>query len=100
MTVIGRCKGCDRSAVLIDGICQKCLTDPRRGPRWAELAARCRKEPAIALQVYHSLNTDMQKKLFVIMFGCPPGIESPFEFSEEHEAGAVITQFPVLVSRT
>jgi hypothetical protein len=73
---IGRCKGCNEPGRLDDGVCQACLTAPNRGRRWAELAARCRREPAVARAMYHHISDKRTRRVFVAMFGFP-GAEVP-----------------------
>ncbi len=66
---IGRCLGCDKCARLDGGVCMECLSSPRRGRRWAELANRCRTEPEFALAVYAQIRTDRARAMFLSIFG-------------------------------
>ena len=68
---IGSCKGCDRRAELHNGVCIECLTDPRRGRKWAEMMHKCRTDPAYAVRIYERIQTDYGKKFFAMMFGDP-----------------------------
>jgi predicted amidophosphoribosyltransferase len=70
-TQIGRCKGCNKHTILDDGVCPECLNGPNRGRKWAELAYKCRQDPAYAKKVYSSINTESGRKLFIMMFGTP-----------------------------
>lgn len=74
---IGRCKGCDRPRQLDDGVCEECLHAPSRGRTWAERAHRCRTDPEFAKQVYDAIATATGKKIFMAMFGVPPGAAPP-----------------------
>ena len=100
VTEIGRCKGCDRRGRLESGVCQECLTSPKRGRKWAEMSHRCRTEPAFALACYNAIKLSSGKKLFEIMYGLPPGavptgkptlrVVGGDEFSEEEQVALVL----------
>ncbi len=78
VTSIGRCIGCDRGPRRVeDGICQECIEHPKRGREWARRAHRCRTEPDFALKTYSEIRTPRGRKLFVALFGLPPGAPPP-----------------------
>lgn len=69
-TEIGRCIGCDHPSRLHDGACDRCLT--LRGRRWIIMSARCRIDPAFALEVFSRITDDRGRGLFLRMYG--PGV--------------------------
>jgi hypothetical protein len=67
---IGRCIGCYERARLHDGACEDCLT--RRGRKWVITSARCRIDPAFALEVFSRITNDRGRRDFLRMYG--PGV--------------------------
>lgn len=70
---IGRCMGCDGMSRLDEGVCAKCLNDPKRGRKWAEQAHRCRTDPDFALSVYSRIRSESGRRMFEAAFGKPGG---------------------------
>lgn len=76
VTCIGRCKGCDRMRRVSDGVCEECLSAPG-GRQRAERCHRCRTDPEYAAMTYNFIKTESGKKIFIGMFGLPPGVTAP-----------------------
>lgn len=72
---IGRCEGCDVPSRLDDGVCQSCLSHPKRGRKWCKIANKVRNDPEFALVIYSRIASDDGRKKFVDSFGLPPGAE-------------------------
>jgi hypothetical protein len=66
---IGSCIGCNRRDILDGGVCNKCLTGPNRGRKWAVMMHKCRINPDYANTIYNSIGTEQGKKLFIMLFG-------------------------------
>jgi hypothetical protein len=66
---IGLCIGCDRMAILDEGVCNDCLTGLKRGRKWATMMHKCRINPTYAQTIYDSIDTEQGKKLFIMLFG-------------------------------
>jgi len=64
---IGRCIGCWVPARLRNGACTECMT--RRGRKWVTMSARCRIDPAFALEVFKRIKDDRGRRLFLSMYG-------------------------------
>ena len=80
ITRIGKCKGCEKSPTLVDdGVCNDCLTHPKRGRKWAEMSERIRNDSHFALQAFNAIgqtkpeNELAGKLLFIKMYGAPIG---------------------------
>jgi hypothetical protein len=58
-------------ARLDDGVCEPCLTDPRRGRRWAEVSNRCRKDVEFARRAFDAITSATGRRIFVQMYGNP-----------------------------
>ena len=72
---IGRCIGCDQVSRLDDGVCRQCLSHPKRGRRWAEMAHRCRVDREFAASIYSRIRTEYGRELFRRVFGEPTAHE-------------------------
>jgi len=68
---VGRCVGCDVMARLDEGVCNACLTHPKRGRRWAEISQRVRTEPELARIVHSRIPSQLGRELFRRMYGGP-----------------------------
>jgi hypothetical protein len=68
ITSIGMCIGCDRRAVLSDRVCNKCLSDPKRGRRWAEVVDRCRKDEEYMKSMTKDAKSRDTRRFFEVMF--------------------------------
>jgi len=84
VTAIGRCKGCDQARRLDDGVCNECLSHPKRGRKWAEMSHRIRTEPNFALKSFNEIGVRKPaheitgKTLFIRDYGFPEGaVPSP-----------------------
>ncbi len=64
---IGRCIGCWKPARLRDGACDDCVS--RRGHRWVIMSARCRIDPAFALEVFSRIKDERGRRRFLQMYG-------------------------------
>jgi hypothetical protein len=69
ISTIGLCIGCNRRDILDGGVCNGCLTGPKRGRNWATMMHKCRTNPDYAQTIYDSIETEQGKKLFVMLFG-------------------------------
>ena len=69
ISTIGLCIGCNRRAILDEGVCNDCLTGPKRGRNWANMMHKCRINPGYAQTIYNSIGTEQGKKLFIMLFG-------------------------------
>lgn len=67
MTVIGRCAGCERRAVLRELSCSSC--SEKFGPKFGMMASRIRVDPDFKKKCYGSLKTEISRMEFVNMFG-------------------------------
>jgi len=76
---IGKCKGCNKSSSLDDGVCTGCLKHPKRGRRWAEMSDRIRRDPSFMLKAFNEIGVQKPenelagKMLFIRMYGVPTG---------------------------
>lgn len=70
---IGRCIGCDQLSRVDVGVCPECLTHPKRGRAWAEMAHRCRVDQEYSASVYSRIRTDHGREIYRRMFGVPRG---------------------------
>ena len=87
---IGACKGCGKSAILLDGVCGECLHSPNRGSRWAALAHKIRENPALAMNVYGRMKTKPAKKVFLFLFSDSMeknGVDTSFLRAQIERAG-------------
>jgi hypothetical protein len=74
---IGKCIGCLKMGQLEDGVGKCCLSHPSRGKEWAIAANKVRNDPESAKKVWKYLPSDDAKRLFIYMFGLPPGERHP-----------------------
>ncbi|MBI3201576.1 MAG: hypothetical protein HYZ29_08540 [Myxococcales bacterium] len=79
---IGRCSICVRTASLEHHGCPDCLA--RFGPRFAELAARVRKDPRFASMCFEAIVDADHRRIFLDYFGAdgdrpPPAVRHPLE---------------------
>jgi hypothetical protein len=68
---IGKCVGCGCRGRLLKGACEPCRN--RFGQNAGSLMGKIRIDPEYARLCYLSLDAPHQKKMFIQMFGLPPG---------------------------
>lgn len=74
---IGKCVGCRSTGRLYDGACNECLSSPKRGARWIELAKRIKDDPEFALICFNKCQEVRQKIAFIEKYGLPDGADDP-----------------------
>jgi hypothetical protein len=73
---IGRCYGCNKFTRLDDNVCNYCLSNPRRGRKWAEVAGKIRNNKIYALAFFNAIKIEENKQVFIEEFGDPRTLEA------------------------